>query len=204
VTWFEAAAYANQLSERHEPPLAPCYRLLSCQRTLGTGLSCSTAESTATTVYDCEGFRLPTDAEWEYAARAGTRAAYYSGELKEYGDYLQNFAVCHADPNLERIGWYCYNSGGKAHPAKQLEPNAWGLYDMAGNLNEWNNDRSDGAAAHPAVDPGGTLEARDWRNLRGGAYYSWATLCRMADQNERDWDEREPSTGFRLVRTLKP
>jgi formylglycine-generating enzyme required for sulfatase activity len=112
--------------------------------------------------------------------------------------------VCNADPNLERIGWYCYNSGGKAHPTKQLEPNAWGLYDMAGNLNEWNNDRSDGAAAHPAVDPGGTLEARDWRNLRGGAYYSWATLCRMADQNERDWDEREPSTGFRLVRTLKP
>jgi formylglycine-generating enzyme required for sulfatase activity len=202
VTWFEAAAYANLLSERHDPPLAPCYRLVSCAGALGEGLHCSTAESTSPTVYECEGFRFPTEAEWEYAARAGTTTAYYSGALVEYGDYVRNFSNCNADPNLERIGWYCFNSGGAAHPGKQLEPNAWGLYDMAGNLNEWNSDWFDGASATSPSDPGGTVETRDWRNIRGGAYFGWASLCRMANTSERQWGYRHPSTGFRLVRTL--
>jgi sulfatase modifying factor 1 len=203
VTWFEAAAYANLLSGRHDPPLGTCYRLTGCTGELGRGMFCG-VESTTPTVYECEGYRLPTDAEWEYAARAGTRTAYYSGNNAACGDWLQNFTYCNPDPNLERIGWYCYNSGGVAHPVQRLEPNGWGLFDVAGNLNEWTSARADGRAAQSPVDPGAVFEPSPRVKVRGGAFRSWATVCRMAGQNERHAHDRDADMGFRLVRTLTP
>jgi formylglycine-generating enzyme required for sulfatase activity len=202
VSWFEALSYANLLSQRHDPPLAPCYSLEGCTGELAGGLACGAARTEKKTVYECEGYRLPTDAEWEYAARAGTRDAFYSGPIAAYGDWLVNYNTCNPDANLEKIGWYCWNSGGAPHPVKQLLLNGFGLADVAGNVSEWISDRADGAGAQSPRDPGGTLDNQPGRNVRGGSFELWATSCRLANQSDRDWNYRTPGLGFRLVRTL--
>lgn len=204
VTWFEALAYANLLSESHEPPFEPCYLLNGCEGEVGKDLVCTGASVTAETVYDCEGFRLPTDAEWEYAARSGTKTAYYSGENVAYGDQTRCGLYCNPDANLEKIGWYCYNSGGQSHPAKQLMPNGWGLYDTAGNVFEWVYDEYDGVGARTAVDPVEPGDPSDrQRSRRGGRFGIWAQACRSASGLSDNWNLRGLGTGFRLIRTLQ-
>jgi formylglycine-generating enzyme required for sulfatase activity len=203
VTWFEAAAYANLLSERHDPPLPRCYELSGCVGELGRGLRCAGAASRSPSAYACQGFRLPTSAEWEYAARAGSAAAFYSGPIAPHGSFLGSGARCDADANLRAIGWYCHNAGNRSHPVKALRPNAWGLYDMAGNVAEWSNDAFDSSAARAAVDPGGTVDSRSNRTVRGGSYLLPAASCRMANQSVGHASiGRNTSNGFRLVRTL--
>jgi sulfatase modifying factor 1 len=201
VSWFDAIAYANLLSQQHDPPLADCYKVQGCVGELGRDLNCQ-VEASSASVYDCEGFRLPTDAEWEYAARGGTTSAFYSGPITAYGDYVRNFDTCRSDANLQAIGWFCWNAGGTTHPARGLLPNAFGLYDMAGNVDEWNNDRSDGLGAQSAVDPDGKVDNHPWRNSRGGWFGIWSSACRMANQNAHSWETWYPGVGFRLVRTL--
>jgi sulfatase modifying factor 1 len=199
VTWFEAVAFANLLSEAHDPPLAPCYELRGCSGELGTGMTCVDASLSTSTVYECEGFRLPTDAEWEYAARAGARGAFYSGDILVYEGAL---AECRPDPTLERIAWYCQNSQGTTHPVGGREPNPWGLYDVLGNAREWVNDHNDGRPSPAPVDPRGTVDGGSARYVRGGNYRTWASLCRLASQGAADWYDRAPGIGFRLARTL--
>ncbi len=143
----------------------------------------------------CEGSVDPLDPDPRLRPDGTPGLAY--ADLRAFGQQLG-----HGDCVGQRIGWYCFNSGGVARPSKQLEPNAWGLYDVSGNLNEWASDRFDGSSPTSATNPGGTIETRDSRNIRGGAYYSWASLCRTANTSERAWYERHSSIGFRLVRTL--
>lgn len=199
VTWFEAAAYANLSSERNLPPLPPCYELDGCTGTTGTGMKCTSASTATGSVYDCAGYRLPTDAEWEYATRAGTRSAFYSGDITVIG----TIGECHPDQNLLRIAWYCSNSGGATHPVGQLEPNAWGLHDVSGNAAEWVNDVSTGLPPGRGIDPGGTIGTSIARVYRGGLFNAWASFCRSAGHGTGSWDARGPGLGFRLVRTVK-
>ncbi|MDD9968286.1 MAG: SUMF1/EgtB/PvdO family nonheme iron enzyme [Myxococcales bacterium] len=203
VTWFEALAYANLMSARHEPPLDECYQLEGCTGVLGKGLTCEKASSTSDTVYQCDGFRLPTDAEWEYAARAGTRTAFHSGTMAP----VASLSTCVRDANLTKIAWYCDNAEGSTHPVASLEPNGFGLHDMSGNVVEWINDWDTGRPAYSATDPGGRVAATDGflrkaRVLRGGSYRQWAVLCRSAWHYVASWDQRAPGFGLRLARSL--
>jgi len=127
-----------------------------------------------------KNYRLPTEAEWEYACRAGT-----SGE--RYGD-------------LDAIAWYSGNSSSKTHPVGKKQPNAWGLYDMLGNVWEWCADWFDDNyyANSPATDPRGPLSGQ-YRVLRGGSWVGNDSYVRSADRN---WDSPAVrySDGFRCSR----
>jgi formylglycine-generating enzyme required for sulfatase activity len=144
---------------------------------------------------DCQGFikrlnakndgylyRLPSEAEWEYACRAGTEGN-YSGELGE-------------------IAWYAENSVGKTHLVGKKKPNIWGLYDMCGNVYEWCQ-----CAWHDSYD-GAPIDGSAWeqdlhkaRILRGGAWASRARFCRSANRDDRAPDVRTEYNGFRVVAT---
>jgi len=150
-------------------------------------------------------YRLPSEAEWEYACRAGTTTAYYFGD-----DAAQ----------LDKYAWYKNNSGGKFQKAKQKLPNAWGLYDMLGNVSEWTLDHYDekvlekikDGAADPFVAPNKT---RYPKALRGGGFNEEAAQLRVASRIKSDpvWNRRDPqipkskwwitdapSIGFRIIR----
>lgn len=199
VTWFEAVAFANLLSERSEPPLPACYKLEGCSGELGAGLTCQAVTLDTPTVYDCAGYRLPTDAEWEYAARAGTRSAFYSGAIQPPAES----GTCTQDAALDDVAWYCHGDADfTSRLVGQLTPNQWGLFDVLGNLEEWINDPQDGKSSPSQIDPRGTLNSSSTRYVRGGSVYAWPTLCRSARQGMGVVDLPSPVNGFRLARTL--
>jgi formylglycine-generating enzyme required for sulfatase activity len=129
-----------------------------------------------------KGYRLPTEAEWEYACRAGT-----TGEC--YGD-------------LDAIAWYDGNSGGATHPVGQKQPNAWGLYDMNGNVWQWCQDwfGENYYGSSPATDPQGPSMG-PFRVFRGGAWSFLASCVRSANRSGFYPGGRTSLLGFRLVRT---
>ncbi len=152
-------------------------------------------------------YRLPTEAEWEYACRAGSSSKYFFGN-----DISQ----------LDQYAWYKKNSNGAYHKAGQLKPNAFGLYDMHGNVAEWVLDQYDEnffiKMIDGSIDPELKPTSRHPRLLKGGSYADDANELRcanrtswMADWNKRDpqipkskwWLTDAPFAGFRLVRPLK-
>jgi len=139
-------------------------------------------------------YRLPTEAEWEYACRAGTVTAFVSGPITHAGRKL--------DPALDRIGWYWANSNGSSHPVAQKEANAWGLYDMHGNVWEWCQDWFqswfDKFTAGPVIDPQGPKRGR-FRVFRGGSWFAGAEYLRSADRLRSKPDFRSYGLGFRLA-----
>jgi len=133
-------------------------------------------------------YRLPSETEWEYAARAGTTTRYYFGDgVSELPDYA----------------WYSDNSEGRTHPIGQKKPNHWGLYDMHGNIWEWVQDmwhnNYDGAPTDGSSWEGGDNSNRV---LRGGSWRSIAGSCRSAFRRTRGAVDRRHRFGFRLVRIL--
>ena len=133
--------------------------------------------------------QLPTEAQWEYACRAGTTTAYYNGN---------NVA------DLGKIAWFGANSGGKMHPVGQKLPNAWGLYDMIGNAREFVRDLYVEAPLPDATDPTGAATG-DPKNhvVRGGAYSAnavGALNCRSATRRPT---ENIATNGFRIVVTVE-
>jgi len=136
-------------------------------------------------------YRLPTEAEWAYAARAGSTTAY------SFGD---------DDRQLDDYAWYGKNAGNTTHPVGQKLPNAWGLYDMHGNVWEWVQDWYDrypaefvGNSVEAAVDPTGPVQGTH-RVLRGGSWINDGRLARSAQRNARDPRNRYVNVGFRLAR----
>ncbi|MBF0226022.1 MAG: formylglycine-generating enzyme family protein [Desulfobacterales bacterium] len=136
-------------------------------------------------------YRLPTEAEWEYSARAGTTTALPNGDI--------TVTDCNYDSNLDKIGWYCYNSGSKTHPVAQKQANLWGLYDMHGNVWEWCSDWYDSYPSTVVIDPTGASTGPS-RVIRGGDWNDDALYCRSAYRGYDSPSPRISSIGTRLVR----
>ena len=135
------------------------------------------------------GGRLPTEAEWEYAARAGCP--------HDYCDRHGNKTM------LDKVGWYARNSGGTFHSVMQLEPNPWGLYDMYGNAWEWVVDWYGNYPDEPQVDPWGPPSGEN-RVVRGGSFGNLAENARAADRNRTSPVNEWSSVGFRVVLPVSP
>lgn len=137
-----------------------------------------------------EGFdkyRLPTEAEWEYSARAGTTTRYTFGDdVSSLGDYA----------------WYGGNSGSKTHEVGQKNPNPWGLYDIHGNILEWVQDSYHGTYNGAPIDGSAWEIDGSRRVLRGGAWNYGDWYCRLANRNIAIPDSRSEDIGFRLLRDM--
>jgi sulfatase modifying factor 1 len=165
VSWYDAVSFANAMSTKEG--LKPCYDIQGEAVTWPEGLL-------------CEGYRLPTEAEWEYAARAGT-----------------NFKYAGSD-DISQVAWYDRNSGWDVHRVGGKAPNSWGIYDMSGNTWEW---VWGGRWTYPerANDPVGSLNER--RVLRGGSYSHIAAYARVAFRGYDSPGVRYSDVGIRLART---
>jgi len=153
VTWEDAVEFCKKLSELPE-------------------------EKKAGRVY-----RLPTEAEWEYACRAGSKAAYsFGANSRTLGDYA----------------WFVDNSGEQTHPVGEKKANAWGLYDMHGNVWEWCSDWYGEYSKGAVSDPSGPSEDV-YRVIRGGGWYNVAADCRSAVRYWDDQLDRGPDLGFRVA-----
>jgi formylglycine-generating enzyme required for sulfatase activity len=170
VSWLDAVQYCNKLSVAEEKE--PCYQIEGKQVKWAKGLA-------------CKGYRLPTDAEWEYAARA-EEGTTYAGSNR-----------------AEEVGWFGEKPWtGSAHEVKRKKPNQWGLYDMSGNVWEWVWDEYSVAYKEGVqVDPTGPLLDGSLRVLRGGFWCSDAEGLRIADRGWGDPGLCGPTQGFRLSRS---
>lgn len=211
VTFFDVLTYANRLSESQGLPA--CYELSECTGEIGELLDCASVRVNAESIHACRGYRLPTEAEWEYAARAGTSSAFFSGTVSRQPEYS-----CELDPALEDAAWYCHNAGGRAHPVGLKQPNALGLQDVLGNVAEYCNDVFDprGYGEGPLTDPPGTLTpdidltprpAHDpavgkLRVVRGGSHLAPAVSCKASSRLFSVTEGTDSAIGFRVVRTL--
>lgn len=144
------------------------------------------------TPLDGTGYRLPSEAEWEIACRAGAGARYWFGNKYE---------------DLVPAGWFQRNSGGRTHAAGELNANPFGLSDMYGNVLEWVQDGWDATyygqfSENPAINPGSPFSADTWRVIRGGCWYDVASACRSAHRNVLDPLFPYGSVGFRVSLTV--
>jgi sulfatase modifying factor 1 len=145
-----------------------------------------------------EGFyRLPTEAEWEYACRAGSTTAY------SWGNSIDCTKAMYANNSIKSRGCVDYvRSRGlpldNPAPVKSYPPNAWGLYDMSGNVWEWCGDWYAKYPPQPVVDPVGPQSGSD-KVRRGGSWFKYGFYCRSANRNYADPSDRYSTTGFRVV-----
>jgi len=171
VSWYDAVEFCNIKSRKEG--LTPCYS------GSGKNITCN---------FRANGYRLPTEAEWGYAARGGNKS----------GDYTYS-----GSNTIGNVAWYDGNSANMTHPAGKKQLNELGLYDMSGNVCEWCNDwyDSDYYSSSPRNNPGGPSSGR-YRVMRGGGWIRYSNDFRVADRNYSSPNYGYAAYGFRYVRTF--
>ena len=189
VSWFDALRFCNALSEAEG--LEPAYRFDPKAGGGGGAVARSVAQQGGTeplTLVDivllpeADGYRLPTEAEWEYAARAGASSSYAGSS------------------SPEAVAWYKGNAGNSTQPVAGKQPNAWGLYDMNGNVWEWVQDWYAPYPSEPVSDPSGPTTGRD-RITRGGSWVVPAKDTRIAPRRMHPPTLHCHGQGFRVARS---
>lgn len=204
VIWYDTLVYCNKRSIAEG--LTPCYKIRGktnpsewgempisfCD--VGAYGESKNGENfpiwdAVTCDFSADGYRLPTEAEWEYLARGGNISN--SGQTEYSGSN-----------DIEAVAWYGENSGYNTHEVKTKAPNALGLYDMSGNVAEWCWDRWTDTIT--AGTPSAGVSSGDYRVLRGGSWRNSASTCTVSDchYDEPGFRTRDPYQGFRVVRTV--
>ena len=166
INWFDAIAFANAKSKI--AGLTPAYTVS------GTNVTWNRAAN---------GYRLPTEAEWEFASRAGTQTPFHSGNT------------------IGMAGWHSGNSGGRTRPVGERQPNAWGLYDMHGNVLEWSWDWYGPYSSAELTDPQGPATGTR-RVYRGGSWRWGPEMARSAFRFGQFPHIRQNFFGFRIARSV--
>jgi formylglycine-generating enzyme required for sulfatase activity len=161
VNWFGAASYCDWLSLKEGLPRAYNHQDPN-------NWKCNSGAP-----YSAQGYRLPTEAEWEYTCRAGSTTAFSGGEI--------TVIDCGNEPSLANMGWYCGNADGWTHQVGKRTPNPFGLYDMNGNVWEWCNDWYQSTYEEEEIDPIGPPPGW-YKVLRGGGWSDVARRCRSASR----------------------
>jgi formylglycine-generating enzyme required for sulfatase activity len=177
VCWYDAVEYCNELSLRHG--LSPAYTIDINLKDPNNQCNFDLLKWTVTWDRNAKGYRLPTEAEWEYACRAGTTEMY-------------NTSI------IDDTGWYNVNSYNMIHPVGQKSPNAWGLYDMHGNAEEWCWDWYSTYLNKAQNDPEGAVSGSG-RIRRGGSVNNRVLCLRSAYRNHKNPHIKNQFLGFRIV-----
>ena len=185
LSWCEIVFFLNRLSI--EEGLTPAYRVHDAFHTEMNAIECNSEAVYVQWEPLSDGFRLPTEAEWEYAARAGFGTV-YSGSSA-----------------YDKVAWGGDSGHTVPQPVGQLQPNYWGLYDMSGNVSEWVWDHYDLYLPHQSVDPTGPVEDinDDGRRIvRGGGFLSPPNELRVASRGYASPAIKSNAIGFRIAQTI--
>jgi formylglycine-generating enzyme required for sulfatase activity len=190
VSWYEVIEYCNKRSEKEK--LTPAYTIDKTRSDGNNSNGSDNVKWVVTWNRNANGYRLPTEAEWELACRAGTSTPFYTGN---------NITTNHANYD----GNYPYNNNAKGEYRQKTwevgsgTPNPWGLYDMSGNVYEWCWDWYGAYSSGTQTDPAGAAGG-SYRVIRGGSWLSNAQYVRSAYRNSYTPSDRYYTLGFRLVR----
>jgi formylglycine-generating enzyme required for sulfatase activity len=194
VSWYDVLVFCNKLSIKEG--LIPVYSISNSTNPSNWGSVPTSRNSTwdaVTCNWNANGYRLPTEAEWEYAARGGNKFFTLSG--------VEGYKYSGSN-NIDEVAWYWDNSGKKTQPVGIKKPNELGIYDMSGNVLEWCWDYYGSYSSNSQTNPK-WANSGSIRVYRGGSWGRDAEGCRVADRNNYIPSYRDRHIGFRLLRSSK-